>query len=94
MEPVDPCIPLELLPPGCRASLLAEQQQEYLTLPSVRTPDGKVVTRWRLSAEEVAAIARGADLYLIVWTFGQPFQPVALTVAPPDLTERSAVEGP
>lgn len=88
MDPVDPCIPLELLPPGCRAYVLAEHQtKDYLPLPSVRTPDGKVITRWRPTPEELQLLLAGRDLYLITWTFHQLFQPVAMTVGPPDLRE-------
>lgn len=79
MEPVDPCIPLQYLPPGCRAAVYAEHQEEYINLPSVITPKGEVITRWTLTDDERRRIAAGEDVYLTVWTFGQKLQPVAVS---------------
>ena len=61
----------------------AKDQPEYLPLPALRFADGLVLTRWRLSAEELAALVNGEDLYLSVWTFNRPLQPVLLTVGLP-----------
>jgi hypothetical protein len=66
---------------GSRAIVIAEHQAEYLDLPSVRTPDGKVITRWSLSDVERAALVRGEDIYLTIWSQGA-INPVALTVGP------------
>ena len=49
MEPIDPRIHPSLLPPGCRALVVAEKQDEYLNLPSIVTPDRRVITRWALT---------------------------------------------
>lgn len=52
MEPVDPCVPLHLVPAESRAIIIAKDQPEYVPLPSVRTRYGQIITRWTLSDEE------------------------------------------
>lgn len=42
-----------------------------------------ILTRWRLSPEELKRIAAGEDLYLHILTAGEPLQPVKLEVGPP-----------
>lgn len=85
MRPIDPCIPLALLPADCRAVVKGAQQADrYDPLPCVQTPGGQVLTRWRLTPEERQRILAGEDLYLRVLTFGEKLQPVSLTVGPRD----------
>ena len=79
MEPVDPRIDPRLVPEGSRALVIAEHQDEYKDLPSVRTPDGKVITRWSLTNDERAAILRGEDVFLTIWSYGA-INPVLLSV--------------
>lgn len=65
---------------GALEVTLAEEQHTYLPITAavLQGPLGvEVVTRWRLSEEERAAVARGDDLYIRLLTFGQPMQPVA-----------------
>lgn len=83
MEPIDPRIDPALVPAGSRAIVIAEHQSEYLDLPSVRTPDGKVITRWSLTTEERAAVVRGEDVFLTIWSAGA-INPVHLSVGPCD----------
>lgn len=83
MEPVDPRIDPALVPAGSRPVVVAEHQYEYKDLPSVRTPDGKVITRWTLTDEERAAIVRGDDVFLTIWSHGA-INPVYLSVGPLD----------
>lgn len=83
MEPVDPRIDPRLVPPGSRALVIAEHQDEYKNLPSIRTPDGKVISRWTLTEAERAAIVAGDDVFLTIWSQG-PIQPVYLSVGPVD----------
>ena len=45
MEPIHSRVHPSLLPPGCRALVIAEQQDEYHNLPSIVTPDQRVITR-------------------------------------------------
>lgn len=65
---------------GTRAITFAKDQPEYTPLPALVYPDGKVLTEWTFTDEERAAIARGENVRLWVWTFGHPLQPVALEV--------------
>ncbi len=59
-------------------------QPEYDPLPALRSPEGIVLTRWQPTDEERQQIAGGADLYLSVLTFNQPFQAVKLEVGEAD----------
>jgi hypothetical protein len=52
MEIADPRVDPSLVPEGSRAVVIAEHQTEYRDLPSIRTPDGQVITRWTLTDEE------------------------------------------
>lgn len=49
-----------------------------------RTSSRPVLSRWRLTDEERAAIANGADLVLTLLSFGQPLTPSHLQVVMPD----------
>lgn len=90
MEPVKPNIE------GFPELRLGENQDEFSTLPATLAYDADgnfiIVTRWRLTEEERAAVAAGGDLYLTVLTFGQPFQPVLLGTAPPDMRKERPVQ--
>lgn len=66
MEIVDPRIDPRLVPDGSRAVVIAEHQAEYRDLPSVRTPNGYVITRWSLSDEERRAILEGQDVFVTI----------------------------
>jgi hypothetical protein len=82
--------------------MIAENQPEYATLPAVIRRDtalpGRVavITRWRFTPEERAAIARGEDLIYVQCTFGQPMHPVVLQVGDSGwrVKPTSAVPGP
>jgi hypothetical protein len=77
MTPVSPVIPgMEGLD-----VIYAKDQPEYNPLPTVRSSDGKVTSRWAFTPAEKEAIANGAELYLTLWTFGQPLQPVLMAIA-------------
>ena len=68
-----------------RAVNFAESQDEYETLPAWATddPEGAVITRWRLTWRERIAVLAGRQLWLFVWTFGRPLQPILPTLEPP-----------
>lgn len=93
MEIVDPRIDPALVPAGSRAIVIAEHQDEYRDLPSVRTPavvkNGRlvtppqVITRWSLSLEERAAIVRGEDIFVTIISAGA-INPLFVTVGPVD----------
>lgn len=58
----------------------AKHQDQYMTLPAIRSKDGSVWTLWQPSEAEAKAIAAGARVALRLWTFDRPLQPVALSV--------------
>lgn len=61
----------------------AENQSEYLPLPAIvmQGPEKEVLTRWELTNEEKIALLSGGQIYLSLWTFGSPLQPIRLRVA-------------
>jgi hypothetical protein len=83
MNIVDPRVDYRLVPNGSKAVVIAERQEEYRDLPSIRTPDGQVITRWELTLEERAAIVRGEDIYVTLLTVGS-INPFFVTVGPVD----------
>lgn len=87
MEIADPRIDPRLVPDGSRAVVIAEHQDEYRDLPSVRTPNGYVITRWTLSDEERAAIVRGEDVFVTLLSFGT-INPMFVTIGPVDWTRQ------
>ena len=79
-------VPPATVPAGSHPVVIAEHQEQYLDLPSIRTPSGHVITRWRPTEDERRQILVGEDLYLTISTFNTPLQPVMLTVGPVDWT--------
>lgn len=79
--------------PDWREVLIAENQKEkYIPLPSVvnmRSRERHTVTAWELDDDDVSAIilhlqmGRPFRVFLTTLTFGDPFQPVILSVVPP-----------
>lgn len=63
-----------------RRVTIGEGQPAYMPLPALVLPGYAALTRWQFTHEERQAIADGADLDLLVLTFGQPLQPVSFTV--------------
>lgn len=85
-------IPVDLdlhpqVPNGTVKVVFAKDQPQYNPLPSLRTPDGRVVSRWKLEPNDLLLIQNGVDIYLTLHTFNEPLQPIMLTVGPPDLKE-------
>lgn len=60
--------------------VFGKDQPEYKPLPVYRTEDGKIISCWELSDDEIEKIKETKCLYLSMMTFGQPLQPVYLTV--------------
>ena len=58
----------------------AENQPEYIPLPTYRDKDGTVTTCWQFSLVERIRIFFGAKLFWQHLTFNQPLQPVKPTV--------------
>ena len=82
MVPVSPVMPGS----GPIERVLGKDQPEYVPLPMVYldTPQRPVISRWRLTDEERAAVAAGGDVILTQLIFGELFHPVHLQVAMPD----------
>ena len=85
MEIVDPRVPASLVPAGSKAIVIAEHQAEYRALPSIRTPDGQVITRWEFTEAERRAVMLGEDLYVTILSRGA-INPLFCTVGPVDWT--------
>jgi hypothetical protein len=66
--------------------VLGKGQPQYIPMPAVylERPSRPMITRFRLSEAERAAIAEGADIVLQQLTFRQPFQPVNLQIVHAD----------
>ncbi|WP_277496496.1 hypothetical protein [Elizabethkingia anophelis] len=58
----------------------AKNQPEYKPLPVHIIEDGKVVSCWEFTDEEIEKIKQTKCLYLTMMPFGQPLQPVYITV--------------
>lgn len=82
MEPSDPRVDPSLVPEGSRPVIMGKDQPEYLPLPAIKTPDGKVITRWKPSAEDLRKLAAGEDVFVTLWTFGQPMNPIHVAIGP------------
>lgn len=68
-----------------------ENQPEYMPLPAEkRIPEktdrffGEVLTCWKLSPEELKKIQETGIIWLSLLTFGQPLQPIMLSVEKPE----------
>ena len=85
MDIVTPKAEMFLLPEGTREANYAEHQPEYGTLPSLVTPDGKVVSSWMPSANDLALLNNGVPITLVCWTFNRALQPVTIAVGGLDL---------
>lgn len=66
--------------------VFAKDQPEYKPLPAFRDPkdpNGEVTTCWELSENDLKKINETGKIYLSMWTFNNPLQPVRLTVENP-----------
>ena len=52
----------------------------YIPLPVIRNSTGVVLSRWKLTEAEREAVANGADVFLSIWTFMQPLQPLRIEI--------------
>lgn len=83
MKPVSPVIPGQHLP----EVVIAENQPEYGNLPAVRMNNDVLLTRWHLSFTERLRVLFSGDLYVWLWTFGGPVQPLSIEVEQPVIPE-------
>lgn len=70
--------------------VFAKDQPEHLPLPALRTDDGRVISRWRLTWRERFRVLLRGDLWLQTLTFNTPLQPQLLSVEKPFETEEGA----
>lgn len=65
-------------------------QPEYIPLPAEKRPgcSGEIVTCWELNQNEMKIIQETGKIWLSVLTFGQPLQPVLLTIDKPDVYDK------
>jgi hypothetical protein len=66
-----------------REVLYAEKQPPYKPLPTLVEDGGRVISRWKLEPNDLLLIQNGVDIYLTLYTFGGPLQPIMMTVGPP-----------
>jgi hypothetical protein len=73
--------------------VLAKDQPGYAPLRVLRSsaPEGYCVSRWALTADQRSMIADGADIFLVLLTFGNPLQPIQMAVAH-EIEPQSALE--
>jgi len=58
----------------------AKDQPEYLPLPVHKKDDGEVVSCWQLSEEEKQHVMKTGKIWLSVFTFNKPLQPLLPSV--------------
>lgn len=61
----------------------AKDQPEYLPLPAHRTPDGDVVSFWKLEDGDIENIQKNGGIFVFVKTFNGPLQPMSLHTETP-----------
>ena len=61
----------------------AKDQPEYLPLPASRTPEGEVVTCWKLNWRARLAVLFGGKVYITMLTFNKPLTPICVSVGKP-----------
>jgi hypothetical protein len=75
MKAVSPVIQDQELP----ELLIAKDQDEYETLPAVDCGNGVILTRWEVTEEDLERIKETKSIYIYLWTFGNPVQPLSVT---------------
>ena len=68
-------------------AVFGANQPEYTPLPAERVGNpetGQINTCWELSPEEIKRVQETGKIYLGVLTFGQPLQPVIMSVDKPE----------
>lgn len=67
--------------------LIGKGQNEYRAIPACAVGDdvGSVIMCFQLGPEERAQVAETGRIWIHKWTFGQPFQPIALNTSSPFL---------
>jgi hypothetical protein len=55
------------MPEGTKEVVFAKDQPEYLPLPALVTPDGRVISTWQPNEGELALLNEGVPITLTVW---------------------------
>lgn len=63
----------------------AKDQPQYNPLPAIKTTDGEVITRWKLSLRERLIVLFSGSIWLNLLTFNSPLQPIKLSVIEPEI---------
>ena len=64
------------------------EQPEYQPLPAERVgkdQTGQINTCWELDPDEIKKVQETGQIYVSLLTFGQPLQPVLVSVDKPDV---------
>lgn len=69
---------------------IAEEQEDYLTIPAHVTPEGMLCFAMELDKKELEQIQKSKTIYVNLITFNRPMPPIALSVDPDDFDETSA----
>jgi hypothetical protein len=85
MFPEKPTLNLHLLPEEFQVVVYAKDQPGFLPLPTIRTPEGHVLSQWRPDANDVELLKNGAPITLVLNTCNQPLQGIRLVVGGIDL---------
>jgi hypothetical protein len=87
MDHVTPAFQQFRFPEGTRAIEVAADQPQFSTMTVFRTPDGRVVSQWKPTDEELLWLLNGTPVTLVLFTGGGRQQPVQLFVGGADLRD-------
>jgi len=62
----------------------AKNQPEYLPLPVYKTPDGEVISCWKLTFREKLAVMLHGKVWINILTFNSALQPLRPYIFKPD----------
>ena len=82
MNPITPVLPSQLQTRDLEITF-AKDQPEYRPLPAIKTSEGTVITRWKLTWKERFAILFSGNLFLQQLTFNSALQPQLPTIEEP-----------
>lgn len=90
MKPVSPVFPDERF--WDEEINVAENQQEYMTLPVLDCGGGVILSRWELDDKDLAEINKNRSVYVFMTTFGKPVTPILLQTEMPKTEQEIAAE--
>jgi len=64
-------------------AVFAENQPEYLNLPTHKSNDGRVISCWRLTFLERMRLVFSGRIWVSLLTFNNPLQPQKLEIKSP-----------